>query len=94
MFGRHFSPYSGSASIFFCENLLIQGEDSLLKNGSKMRWAVKVCERFAELYFFRDVVNKLAVTTQHECFGHGYRLRDLGTPAKKYVVNPGFESTL
>ena len=38
--------------------------------------------RFSELVLFWDPLNRICATVQHEFFGHGYRIRDIG---KKYA---------
>ncbi len=52
--------------------------------------------RLAELLFFWSTLNMTAGVTQHEVFGHGYRIRDLGknvAVVKSYLVTPFSGST-
>ncbi|NGX50556.1 MAG: hypothetical protein K1060chlam2_00402 [Chlamydiae bacterium] len=87
LYDRHFSPYAGSADLLFAQELLIWGEDALF-DGSGRDTTTKVWGRAAEQLLFWYNINLLASITQHEIFGHGYRLRELGVTPEKYQVTP------
>lgn len=87
MVDPHFSPYSGSANLIFVQDLMIQGEDALFKKSNRNS-TMKVWGRTFEQFLFWYNINMLADVTQHEVFGHGYRLRELGYHPKKYTISP------
>lgn len=87
MVDRHLSPYSGSASLLFAQNTLIQTEDYFF-DGEGHNGTAKVWGRTLEQLFFWYPINMISSVTQHEFFGHGYRLRELGTHPKKYSISP------
>ena len=87
MIDPHFSPYSGSANILAAENLLIMGEDKLFPGGGRNTTG-KVWARTAEQFIFWHNFGTMASVTQHEVFGHGYRLRELGVRPRKYTITP------
>ena len=87
MVDPYFSPYSGSANISTVENLLIMGEDQLFPSRGRNS-TLKVWGRCAEQFLLWNHIGMIASTAQHEIFGHGYRLRELGYPPNKYEVTP------
>lgn len=87
MVDPHFSPYSGSANLIFAQELMIDGEDALFKKSNKGSTA-KVWGRTLEQLLLWHNINMLADATQHEVFGHGYRLRELGYTPEKYAISP------
>ncbi len=93
MVDPHFSPYSGSANLLFAQELLIQGEDAIFKNCSKENSTAKIWGRSLEQLLFWYPINGYADVIQHEVFGHGYRLRDLGYTPNGYEIKPFSGST-
>lgn len=89
----YFSPYSGGANLLFAQNLLIEGRDALFKEQTNRNTTSKVWGRSLEQILFWQIINGFADVTQHEVFGHGYRLRELGYTPKKYVIRPFSGST-
>ena len=87
LYDPYFSPYAGSADLLFAEELLIWGEDALIKSSGRDSTS-KVWGRTLEQFLFWYNVNMMAAVTQHEVFGHGYRLRELGYSPNKYTVTP------
>lgn len=75
----HFSPYAGGEDVLFAHRVLERAEGYIIglspvccsKEASARFW------RFTELYLGWLPVNYLASVTQHEIFGHGYRIRDI-----------------
>ncbi|MCP5504828.1 MAG: hypothetical protein H7A41_06715 [Chlamydiales bacterium] len=92
MVDPYFSPYSGSANLIFVQDLMIQGEDAFFTKSNKDS-TMKVWGRGFEQFLFWYNINMLADVTQHEVFGHGYRLRELGYHPKKYAVTPWWGAT-
>lgn len=81
----HFSPYAGGEDILFLHRCLERGEGYLLAKTS-ISHATTANARFwrlAELYLGWLPINYLATVAQHEIFGHGYRIRDLGKKRAK-----------
>ncbi|MCB1084514.1 MAG: hypothetical protein KDK60_00250 [Chlamydiia bacterium] len=87
MVDPHFSPYMGSSDLLFVESGLIETEDYFW-NGEGRNTASKVWGRAAEQFLFWYPVNMMAVVTQHEFFGHGYRLREQGSRPRGYKITP------
>lgn len=87
----NFSPYAGGEDILFVHRGLERIEGYLVgkspiycsQSAAARFW------RFSELYFVWMPVNMLAVVTQHEVFGHGYRIRDInhGTKVAGYSID-------
>lgn len=73
-----FSPYSGGQDLLTGFKLLQVSEDLLIppkEDPKEGGWTS--LGRFAELFLFWNPLGQLATVTQHEVFGHGYRIRDL-----------------
>lgn len=87
MVDPYFSPYSGSANLLFAQELLVWSEDAFFKREGRDTTS-RVWGRAAEQILFWYNINILASVTQHEVFGHGYRLRELGSNPKRYTVTP------
>lgn len=75
-----FSPYAGGEDLLFAHRAAERFEGFFLgktalcysKTANARFW------RFTELYLGWLPMNYLAVVAQHEVFGHGYRIRDIG----------------
>jgi len=89
-----YSPFMGADAILFTHTGLIRAEDALiegppeLKNKASRRWG-----RFLELMLFWGPLNHLFSVTEHEVFGHGYRIRSLGksvAEVDKYKIKTPF----
>ncbi|MDX8430495.1 MAG: hypothetical protein SNF33_01630 [Candidatus Algichlamydia australiensis] len=83
----NFSPFAGGYDILFFHHLLTKGEDYLLRNKNKDRPGA-AWYRFFEIFLFWDLLDNMLSVTQHEVFGHGYRLRDEGENVQGYMVSP------
>jgi len=88
---RQFSPYASSEDIWSLYSLLLTCDDALFKGQTPpSRTFLSQLGRTAELIFFWDSLNQATVTLQHEVFGHGYRIRNIGSSAvrvTKYHVD-------
>jgi hypothetical protein len=76
----HFSPYAGGEDLLFAHRSLERGLGLWIEN-KPIRFNKKapgVAWRISELLSIWLPLNCLAVTVQHEVFGHGYRIRDIG----------------
>jgi len=74
----HFSPYAGGADLLFATRLVEAAEDYWFhKSHSKSPQARSM--RLSELISVWLPLNYMAMLLQHEFFGHGYRIRDLGS---------------
>lgn len=89
----NFSPYAGGEDLLFAHRSAERIEGLFLgktpvcysKTASSRFW------RLSELYLGWLPVNYLATVAQHEVFGHGYRIRDIGrsrAQVKGYSFNP------
>lgn len=85
---QYYSPFMGSQDLLAVQQLMIDGEDYLFpKKESQPNTYWHIFGRGLEEYFIWNQVDMLAAVTQHEVFGHGYRLRELGeTPAGYYIT--------
>lgn len=80
----YFSPYTGANDLFFVEWGLTKLEDYLYpKNKSDDTFSI--IGRGVEQVAWATL-NQVTSTTQHEVFGHGYRLRELGVTPEKYEI--------
>ncbi len=86
----HLSPYVGADDLILAHRIL---EDSHLTHLGKpifsQNQTLEKIGRFAELYFFWNPINYTAMVTQHEVFGHGYRvrsIRDKGAEVLEYKI--------
>lgn len=85
IYDSYFSPYSGASDLFFAESSLIEVRDSFASTYSRNSTA-KVFLRALEQIFIWELVNIFTSVTQHEVFGHGYRLRELGEKVCGYTL--------
>lgn len=73
---------------------ILRAEDALIEGPAEKKTAgARRIGRFLELIAFWDPLNSLISTTQHEVFGHGYRIRSLGSSVadvQKYKIKPPF----
>ncbi|WP_420421003.1 hypothetical protein [Simkania sp.] len=73
-----FSPYSGGQNLITGMRILQLSEDIMLPPKDEPKEGLGVSfGRFAELFFIWNPLGELATVTQHEVFGHGYRIREL-----------------
>lgn len=85
-----FSPYMGSADLYFALETVQKAEDWLIPEGaSERRPTLSQFGRLGELvaYWF---LNAYLDVAQHEIFGHGYRIRSLGkkkATVLQYIVS-------
>ncbi|MCI5052278.1 MAG: hypothetical protein MRY21_03955 [Simkaniaceae bacterium] len=71
------SPYSMSENWITTHYALTSVEDTTI-GPFKSTNGAGVIGRMGELIFIWGPVNQLMIVTNHEIFGHGYRIRDLG----------------
>ena len=83
----HFSPYMGAYDLLFTHWALRSTEDYFRPECNNSSTAT-VAGRTMEQLFLWNTINYTASVTQHEFFGHGYRLRELGVSPKKYLITP------
>jgi len=81
------SPYAGGEDLISVQHYLKEGEDWVLKRPPTEKSWGRGVGRFFELIAW-DIVNTYLMVTQHEIFGHGYRIRDLG---RHYAKVSGYE---
>ncbi|WP_194848086.1 hypothetical protein [Candidatus Neptunochlamydia vexilliferae] len=67
---------------------LIWSVDAMASKGGKQGTTARVWRRGLAQFLFWYNVNMVVAVTQHEVFGHGYRLRELGVRPKGYMVSP------
>ena len=78
----NFSAYSGAEDIITFQHGLVVGVDKLVGRPPTRRSVKDGFGRFFEILAW-DVTNVYLAVVQHEIFGHGYRIRDLGTEYAK-----------
>lgn len=74
------SPYAGGEDILFATRVIERAEGYLVRLSPTFYYSKSASSRFwriFELFFIWLPLNELAVTVQHEIFGHGYRIRTL-----------------
>ena len=83
---RYFSSYIGAEDILSAHRGLEYIQDRIYSPPDKPRRGFWIgTERFAELFFIWNPIDEIAATTQHEVFGHGYRLRSLNRDRARVV---------
>ena len=79
MVDKDFSPFMGGENFLFGEHLLEMTYDYLIKPpATPQRGFIPSLGRAFELIAFWEPIGIAMSTVQHEVFGHGYRLRDIG----------------
>lgn len=73
-----FSPYSGAEDLLTIQHTMLWTEDDLIDRPPSIRSFPRGIGRFFELLAW-DVIDTYIMVAQHEVFGHGYRIRDLGS---------------
>ncbi len=79
-----FSPYAGGEDLLFATRLVEAAEDWWFKMPPSKSAQARTL-RLSELISFWLPLNYLAMVVQHEVFGHGYRIRDLGKSRAKVL---------
>lgn len=75
---NNFSPYMGGQDLISSLKILQLMEDAwIIKGNPKRGWKPSIF-RFCELVLLWDPLNSACATIQHEVFGHGYRIREIG----------------
>lgn len=91
---RYFSSYIGAEDILSAHRGLEYIQDRIYSPPDQPRRGFWIgTERFCELFFIWNPIDEMAATTQHEVFGHGYRLRSLNRDrarVAKYRINVPF----
>lgn len=91
---QYFSPYMGAEDLISAHRGLEYTQDWIYTPPETPRRGFWIgMERFSELFFIWDPINYLASVTQHEVFGHGYRIRTLhheGAHVTKYRIDAPF----
>lgn len=80
----YFSPYTGANDLLFAEWGLTKLEDCFYSNQDDS--TLSIIGRGVEAVAWASL-NQVVSITQHEVFGHGYRLRELGITPSKYEIS-------
>jgi hypothetical protein len=92
IYDRDLSPYVGGQSLLTGFQVLCGTEDLILKpKKNPPRGFGPVLGRAIEQLLIWAPLGEFASTTQHEFFGHGYRIRDIG---KRYVKEKKYQFNL
>lgn len=86
IFDSYFSPYVGADDLILTHDIVEKSKLGHLADkylAQKSRWAQ--LGRGAELFFFWDPANYVTSITQHEVFGHGYRVRSLADAGARVI---------
>ncbi len=81
----HYSPYMGAYDLLSAEWGLTKLEDYLNPNQDEGGTLNIMGRGLEQLGWY--TINSVTSTVQHEVFGHGYRLRELGVTPKKYTIS-------
>src|SRR3989304_7500498 len=87
-----FSPYAGAENLFF----IFQGSGYILSKYISIpekKNFLYMLGRFAEVTAIYYPLSRIEVVLQHEVFGHGYRIRDIGSNiavVNRYVIDAPF----
>lgn len=77
IYDRYMSPYMGAQDLLTAHNALLFAEDKAFGSKPSDSTAAGV-GRLLEMLLFWGPLDSLTFITQHEFFGHGYRLREIG----------------
>lgn len=77
MWDIDFSPYSGGEDLIMAHHLLSKGEDKMINRPPAIKSVKHGFCRFFDLLMW-NIIDSYLMIFQHEIFGHGYRIRDLG----------------
>lgn len=86
------SPFAGGEDILFVHRGMEKIEGRIIRDTSMVntKTAGAIYFRLMEMYLGWLPLDCLAVAVQHELFGHGYRIRDIGHGT--YVNSYGFDT--
>jgi len=92
LFDRYFSPYAGSEDLLTIQKAIERGEDVLYKKKDEnpldlsddedevlSQTLMSKYKRLGNQVLIMLPINVLSTTVQHEVFGHGYRIRQIGS---------------
>ncbi len=85
----YLSPYAGASDLITVNEGFAKIEDVLYKEDTENPYFSKI-KRIANQTFIILPVNSFLTVVQHEYFGHGYRIRQIGSPTasvKNYRFN-------
>lgn len=84
----YFSPYAGAPDLLTAHKGLELVSDHFQKD--RKDTTMRVFSRAIEQILVWEPVNLTSSVIQHEVFGHGYRLRELGVKPNGYLIAPGW----
>ena len=79
VYDEDFSPYAGGEDLITLNNAFLKLEDTLYPEPKNNGYSEKT-NRLLNEFLITSPLNYLMTTVQHEVFGHGYRIRDIGKP--------------
>ena len=89
---KDFSPFMGAEDLLFAESLMARGYDALIPPPDHPKKKLfPAVGRFLECVVIWNPIQYFMNVVQHEYFGHGYRLRSLGSE-KATVIGYIFDS--
>ncbi len=74
----YMSPYAGADTLMLPQKALMNLQEYWNLRTCKKNFLFRI-ERLSELIFLWDPMSYMLMVTQHEVFGHGYRIRSLGS---------------
>ena len=89
MVEKDFSPYTGSENILFVH----EGVEYIFNwafSNKKEKKFISILARLGAMIFIYNPLTDLELVLQHEVFGHGYRIRDIGSDkirVKEYEID-------
>lgn len=81
----YYSPYMGANDLLFGITGISILEDRIIGDRSEMNDTIDIVGRALELPIWWSL-DQVTSIVQHEIFGHGYRLRELGITPKGYTI--------
>jgi len=82
------SPYSGSSAFLYGQSAIIELKDRYSQDTQNANSKRAFVKRLIGQLIVWDTLGVLSSVAQHEIFGHGYRLRELGYDPLEYQVTP------
>ncbi|MDB6097064.1 MAG: hypothetical protein JWM09_1342 [Francisellaceae bacterium] len=90
---QHFSPTTGAHALISLYKTYEALDDWLIPSSENDTSFSTIGARLLKLSFLDRLIASTLMVTQHEFFGHGARLRELGIPNISYTIKPWSGST-
>jgi len=74
-----FSPYSGAENLLSLHEALEYGFDNVFKKKKNEKYFYRSLKKLSGIILVWYPLSEFEIVVQHEIYGHGYRIRDIGS---------------